>query len=229
MMPNTRCRIAVLTASLLAVSGAGTLPAQVGHDPGTSPYRDIRHSNYLVFSAGRFFGTGGQVGVGPHHGTVVGLRLSFLANKALQLNIGGFYGTLERLVYDPLAPEGSRFSGPEDNTVVWVDGSIHFNLTGGKTWRGLAPYVGAGTGVAFSENLADDPASFRMGSKFTLIPLVGTRFFLADRLALTAEGRFNFWKISYTTPFAGEGVPEEEWVVTPWVNIGLAWAFAWPF
>lgn len=217
--------LALLLASLTATPAR----AQVGHDPAGSPYREIRRSTFLVFSGGEFFGAGGTLGVGPHGGRVFGLRMSFLANRTIQLNGGGFYGLLERNVYDPTDPPGQRITGPVDNNVFWVDGAIHFNLTGGKTWRRLAPYGGAAIGLAFSENLSDDPAGFKMGTKFYLAPVLGVRLFLADRVALQLENRFNFWQIKYSGAFSQELISSSEWSVSPWVNLGLAWAFDWPF
>lgn len=225
-LPARHCFI---LAGLCLTGLASRLPAQVGHDPATSPYRDIRRSAFLVVSGGKFFGSGGAIGVAPHQGNVVGLRFSFLANRTIQLNAGGFYGMLERDVYDPTQPAGSRISGPIDNTVVWVEGGLQFNLTGGKSWNRFAPFAGASAGLAFSESLSDDPAFFKMGTKFVFAPVIGTRFFLSDRLALQLESRFNFWQIKYPGAFAQEGIQSSEWSVSPWVNLGLAWAISWPF
>jgi hypothetical protein len=182
-----------------------------------------------VFSGGQFLGGGGALGVAPHGGSVFGLRMSFLANRTIQLNAGGFYGLLERNVYSPLEPPDERISGPVDNDVLWVDVSLHFNLTGGKTWRRLAPFGGVASGLAFTETLPNDPASFRMGTKFYLAPLVGVRYFFAERAALQLESRFHFWQAKYPGAFAQEGINQAEWLVTPWINLGLAWAFDWPF
>jgi len=222
--PSVRLPAAAATI-LLLFARAGAAAAQVGHDPATSPYSDVRHSVWMVFSGGEFFGGGGDAGVAPHDGPVAGFRMSFLANKTVQLDAGIMYGFLGRLVYDPFQPAGQRFSGPVDNDVLWVDGAIHFNLTGGKAWHRLAPFVGNAIGVAFVEDLRT--TAFNLGTKFYFAPLVGVRYFLSDNLALTAEGRFQFWSIKYTVSFAQEGFSASEWSVTPWVNIGLA--LAWPF
>ncbi len=203
----------------------GVAVAQVGHDPARTPYSDVRHSVFIVFTGGQFFGNGGDAGVAPHDGPVAGLRMSFLANKTVQINGGVMYGFLGRMIYDPSQPSGERFSGPVDNDVLWLDGSIHFNLTGGKTWHRLAPFVGSGIGVAFTEDLPT--TTFNLGTKFYFAPLVGVRWFLSDAVALQLESRFHFWNIKYSVSFAQESISSSEWSVTPWVNLGLAWA--WPF
>jgi hypothetical protein len=163
--------------------------------------------------------------VAPHDGPVFGLRLSFLANKTVQIDGGMFYGMLGRLLYHPGLPAGQRFTGPVDNSVIWLDAAIHFNLMGGKTWHHLAPFVGSGLGIAIAE---DQPgATFNLGTKFTFSPTVGVRYFLSDAVALNLESRFQFWNIKYEASFAQEILSSSEWSVTPWINLGLA--IAWPF
>lgn len=199
--------------------------AQVGHDPSRTPYSDVRHGVWIVPSVGQFFGSGGDVGVAPHDGPVVGLRMAFLANKTVQINGGFFYGMLGRMLYDPTQLPGSRFTGPVDNDVIWLDGAIHFNLTGGKTWHRLAPFVGSGIGMAIVEDVQG--ANFNLGTKFSFSPLIGARFFVTDAVALNFESRFQFWQIKYSVNFAQEGISSAEWSVSPWINLGLA--IAWPF
>jgi len=210
---------------VLCVAAAGTAAAQVGHDPAKTPYSDVRHGVFIVLSGGQFFGNGGDAGVAPHDGPVVGLRMSFLANKTVQIDGGMFYGMLGRLVYDPAQPPGQRFSGPVDNDVIWMDAAIHFNLMGGKTWHRLAPFVGTGFGLAIAEDLQG--TTFNLGTKFTFSPTIGVRYFLSDALALNLESRFQFWNIKYEASFAQELISSSEWSVTPWINLGLA--VAWPF
>jgi hypothetical protein len=213
---------------VLAATLAGTampVSAQVGHDPAKTPYSDVRRGVWIVPSVGQFFGSGGDVGVAPHNGPVVGLRMAFLANRTVQINGGFFYGMLGRMIYDPAQPQGQRFTGPVDNDVIWLDGSIHFNLMGGKTWHRLAPFVGSGIGMAIVEDLPG--ANFNLGTKFSFSPLVGVRYFLTDAVALNFESRFQFWNIKYSASFAQEVFESSEWDVTPWINIGLA--IAWPF
>jgi|SoiMethySBSTD1v2_1073268.scaffolds.fasta_scaffold933511_2 opacity protein-like surface antigen len=199
--------------------------AQVGHDPARTPYSDVRHGVWIVLSGGQFFGNGGDVGVAPHDGPTFGVKMSFMANKTVQLNGGFYYGMLGRMIYDPTQPQGDRFTGPVDNDVIWLDGSINFNLMGGKTWHRLAPYIGSGLGMAIVEDVQG--TNFNLGTKFVFSPLIGVRFFVTDAVALSLENRFNFWNIKYTASFAQESVSSSEWSVTPWVNIGLA--IAWPF
>ena len=199
--------------------------AQVGHAPEKSPYRSIRYGSYALVTGGQLFGDGGRIGVGPHDGTVFGLRFTFLGDRPLQVGLGFFTGQMERLVHDPTQPPETRTSGPVGQRVNWVDGHLQFNLTGGKAWRGVAPFVGTATGFAFGENLSEDSAGFQFGTRFYLAPLVGVRFFLGSRLHLQAESRFLFWQLKYPDKYA---IPNE-WVLSPWLQFGLGYAFPWPF
>src|SRR5687767_14262521 len=61
--------------------------AQVGHQPGKSPYRDIRPGHTLTPLVGLFRGGGGRFGIGPHDGTVFGARYDIRTSSALQLGV----------------------------------------------------------------------------------------------------------------------------------------------
>jgi hypothetical protein len=212
--------------------------AQVGHAPERSPYRDIRHGTFLVALGGQVLGSGGEAGVAPHDGTSVGLRMTFLANRPLQVNLGATYGNLERLIQDPTQPVETRTTGPVSQRVLWVDAGLQFNLTGNKSWRGIAPFTGAAGGLSFIEDTPEDQTGFRMGTRFYFAPLVGTRLFLGERLYLQLEARALFWSVKYPTSFRTPPSPElppvvtgssSEWTLTPWLQAGIGWAFSWPF
>lgn len=246
----TRTRLVVAALALLAALPSQPAQAQVGHDPARSPYRPIAHGTYWVLSGGRFSGGGGRVGAAPHNGETVGLQVNFLSDKTVQVGVGAFYGFLERRIIDHRkAPEEQVVRTAELNT-LWTDATIRFNLTGGKTWRRLAPFVGSAAGLAFSEGIPGDPGGFGHRTKFYLAPLAGTRVFLSDRVILLAEGRIHFWQVKYPGSWASEppeapGTPEapnavipdgrlSEWSATPWLHVGLGYTlrlprFPWPF
>ncbi len=223
----------------LALAGPTTAAAQVGHPPESSPYRDIRYGGYLNVFGGRFGGSGGAIGVAPHDGRTVGLRWNFLGNRPVQIGLGFASGTMSRLIQEPTRSPETRISGPVDQQVIWTDVVLQFNLTGGKRWRGLAPFTGVATGLAFTEKTSEDSTGFRMGNKFYLAPMAGTRLFVSDRLYLQLEGRYVFWQVKYPAGFRNPQDPTgtpllpddalAEWTVSPWVQIGLGWAISLPF
>ncbi|MBS1241383.1 MAG: hypothetical protein H6R40_810 [Gemmatimonadetes bacterium] len=240
------CRAAILLCTLLAVAGRPVpLQAQVGYDPAKSPFRDIRSSTFLTLVGGYFFGDGGRVGVAPHDGPVGGIRLSFLANRSLQVGAGVLYGSQTRNLIDPNKTPAEQVTGTATHGTVWVEGSLQFNFTANKTWNGLAPFVGTGIGVSFTESVPEDPGNYTTGTKFFIAPMIGTRYFLTENLHLQVDARFNFWQLSYPStylqePFEDPGTPNDphavipdgrpkEWSVTPWVNLGLGFPFRLPF
>jgi opacity protein-like surface antigen len=241
-MNPTRLRtltpLVALVATLISASG---LRAQVGHAPEDSPYRDIQRGSFFVATLGTFRGSGGKLGVAPHDGHTYGLRWSILANRPLQIGFGVTYGRLQHLVQNQSLTPDVRTTGPVETEVIWTDVALQINLTGGKTWHGIAPYFGAGLGLALTSEAPDEPTDFRMGNKFYFAPMAGTRIFLASRLHLQVEGRYQFWQITYPEsfripPFGGNGndavLPGgslKEWSVTPWLQVGLGYALSLPF
>lgn len=234
-----------LLATQLGPGGPGRLAAQVGHDPATSPFRDIRSSVFITAVGGYFMGNGGQVGAAPHDGPVGGIRMSFLANRSLQLSAGVLYGSLTRNLIDPNKTPAEQVTGTATHGTWWIEAALQFNFTGNKSWHGLAPFAGAATGVTITETVPEDPGGFRMGTKFVLAPMLGTRYFIAGDVHLQADIRFQFWQISYPStylqePFEDPGTPSnpnaviptgrpKDWSVTPWVNVGLGFPFRLPF
>lgn len=226
-------------AALLAalVASPALLAAQVGYHPTESPYRDINAGVAILLGGGYLFGDGGQVGAAPHDGPTGSLQIAFLANRSLSIVAGFHYGSQERNIINPILPPETRVTGTATHGTIWMDAALHFNVTGGKHWHGLAPYAGAAIGLSFTETVQEDPADFAMGTKFTFTPLVGTRVFLGNSY-LFAEGRFQFWQISYPAsylssvggriPVIPTGVPKE-WSVSPWVRVGLGLPWNWPF
>lgn len=238
--PFASVRLLCLTALLLP----SALHAQVGHDPATSPYRNVLRGTHLVPSVGRFSGSGGQVGVAPHDGLTGGLQVSFLSDRTVSLLLGVQYGRLERNLIEPTAAPDQQLEGRVRHGTVWVDGAIQFNLTGGKHWRGFAPYAGSAVGLSLTESVPADSNRFDMGTKFTFAPLVGTRVFIGSAY-LFGEARFQFWQVKYPPTFGQEpidapGTPEnpnaviptgllKEWSVTPWLRAGLGLPWNFPF
>jgi hypothetical protein len=116
-------------------------------------------------------------------------------------------------------------SGPVDQNVTFIEGVVTFNITGGKTWHGLAPFVSLIGGAAIGSSTPADPSGYNFGNKGFFAPTAGFRFFLGDRLHLRGEVRGNFWKLSYPPSFGIGTVPvtldASEWNLSPWFGFGL--------
>lgn len=238
-MPRRRPGVAVAArwGMLLALLIPTGLSAQVGHPPGRSPYRDIPKGHAVTPYGAIFGGTGGRFGIAPHDGPVYGLRYDIRTSYALQMGLLFGRGELERLIVDPFVPLEQRVSGPVDQGVTFIEADLQLNLTGGKTWNRLAPFVAAGIGLTFPEDTPADTSGFELGRKVYFAPHAGLRFFITRRLHLRADARVLFWKLNYPTSF--ELDPEDpdtppviddgnvsEWTTSSWLQAGLGFSFS---
>ncbi|HEV8197747.1 MAG TPA: hypothetical protein VGP87_13965 [Gemmatimonadales bacterium] len=223
--------------ALLIAPAAG---AQVGHDPAKSPYRTLRYGQFVGINGGYFRGDGGQIGVAPHNGGSVGLRYDFLGAGTISLGLAASYNHLERFIVDKNKGVAAGTTGPFTQNTWMFEGILQFNLTGGKTWHGIAPYVSTGLGVVLSAAMPADTSGFKFRTKGALTPGLGARVFLTPRLFLRLEARSVFWQLSYPTvyrsPPSGDPSqppaitgPGKEWVTSGWYTLGLSYAFHRPF
>lgn len=223
--------------SLLAVP---TAHAQVGHAPSASPFRDIHPGTTWEVYGGSIFGSGGPLRVGPRDGPVAGFRINLRARNTISLGFGLWGALAERTEVDPDARLSERFGASVDQTLYGAEAAIQINVTGGKTWRGLAPFAGVAIGAVKSGEI-DDEFGYEFGTKFYFAPMVGTRLFLDRRLYLRAEARGFAWNLDYPISYSLEpseqpGTPENpnalnptgregQYVFAPTLMIGLGFAF----
>jgi hypothetical protein len=234
--------VRAVVAVLALVIGAAPLGAQVGHAPDKSPYRDIRKGHTFTALYGKFGGSGGEFGIGPHDGPTYGFRYDIRTGSTVQLGLGFAHGSLDRLIVDPFVELANRVSGPVKQSVNFAEVNLQLNLTGGKTWHRLAPFVGSGVGLTFPSSTPQDTSRFSLGHKIYLAPFTGVRIFVTDRLSLRGEARVAFWKLKYPTTFENEpvlepGTPEhsnavitdgnlQEWTTSSWLTVGLGYSFS---
>lgn len=230
-----------LAGALLALL-ALPLHAQVGHRPSDSPYRDIYKGHTVTGLGGYIGGSGGKFKIGPHHGAFFGVRYDIRSASAIQFGLQLGQGSLERLIVDPFVELANRVSGPVDQRVSFVEADLQLNLTGGKTWRGFAPFLGLGAGLALASGTAADTSGYKFGNKIYFVPHAGLRYFVSSRLHLRGEARLAFWKLKYPDSFTREpelepGTDEEpnavipdgrtsEWGTAPWLQVGLGYSFS---
>jgi hypothetical protein len=207
-----------LTVTLaLALLAPGALLAQVGHPPGKSPYRDIRKGHTVTPFAAFFASDGGRFGVAPHDGWVYGFRYDIRTGSTIQMGLLLGHGQMERLILDSLVAEG-LVTGTVDQSTTFVEADLQLNLTGGKTWNRLAPFIGAGIGLAWAEDTPADRGVFELGTKFYFAPHAGLRLFVTDRIHLRGDARLMFWKLNYPN--------SSEWDTSGWYQAGLGFGFS---
>jgi hypothetical protein len=228
-------------AALVLLACPAGVRAQVGHDPARSPYRELRFGQFVGVTGGWFAGDGGSLGLSPHGGRTVGFRYEFLGANTLTLGLGATHFNFERVVIDPDESVATRVSGPVDQTGLLFEGIIQFNVTGGKTWHRLAPFVTGGLGLMLASSVPEDLTGYEFRTRGVITPGIGTRVFLSERLFLRLEARATFWQVTYPLSFLEApanaqadppvlvGRSRKEWVVTPWYSFGLSYAFYRPF
>jgi hypothetical protein len=208
-------RNVTLTVTLaLALLAPGALLAQVGHPPGKSPYRDIRKGHTFTPFAAFFAGDGGRFGVAPHNGWVYGFRYDIRTGSTIQMGLLLGHGQMERRILDSLVA-GGQVTGTVDQSTTFVEADLQLNLTGGKTWNRLAPFIGAGIGLAWAE---EPDRGFELGTRFTFVPHAGLRLFVTDRIHLRGDARLMFWKLNYPN--------SSEWDTSGWYQAGLGFGFS---
>ncbi len=226
---------AAILGWLGCAAAGGALSAQVGYDPAHSPYRDTPGGGVAVVSLGYLGGSRGSVGVGLSNGATGGLRYE-VPFGAVGASLGLAYGLTTRFVVDPTQPAATRKTGPYDNPVVLADAGLQLVLTGRKTWHGFAPFVGAAIGLAASSRSPRDTSGYDFGTKITLAPNVGLRWYPARSISVRSDFRLLLWKLSYPllykvpnqidgTSVLASGASLSEWTAHPWVTIGVGWTF----
>lgn len=229
-MSNWFPRRAAAACLVLAAAGWPALaPAQVGHEPQHSPYRDLRATHQLLFSGGYVGGGGGVAGVGPRQGLVAGGRFAISLSAPLEAWLAVHGAQLTRHLIDPAAPPESRAVGTASQQVTIFDAGFALRITGAKTWHGLMPYVGASLGAA-TGSAVSDASGFSFGTPFQAGPHLGVRFYGRGPLILWLEGWDPIWRLSYPSGWTGGANPVllpsdpiKEWVHNPTVLIGLGY------
>ncbi len=189
--------VGITCFSLLSTPALG----QVGHVAENSPYKDMRIKQALVFYGGYLSGGRGSAGVGPSAGPMGAAQWEVAVGAPSILYLGVAFANLERALVNPNDPPDTRFFGAAHQRIVMLNGGFNIVLTGRKTWRGLAPYVGLGMGMAFGGSVPEDSSGFNFKTKFHIGPSVGVRIHPSARFHFRIEGRGTFWRLTYPTRF----------------------------
>src|SRR3990172_3477562 len=215
--PGTSLR-ATAFGVLVRALAARPAPAQVGHDPAHSPYRDLRASHQITFSGGYLAGGGGEGGAGPQQGPLAGARHSPSLSGSLEMTAGVHGASLDRFLVD---------SGTvARQSVIIADAGFTLRITGPKTWRGWMPYVGASMGLATGSAVVQDSSGFAFGNPFQFGPRLGLRRYTGGSVGLWIEGWDPIWRLRYPANWQSGDPPRvtagREWVHNPTLLVGLS-------
>ena len=239
----------LLAACIGAAAAPAALAAQdVGNPPERSPYRDIIEHQSLTLFGGRFGGNTGAAGVGAMAALAFGGQLAIRLSGPVDLwvTLGEAASRRRSILADTnVTKTDSARPGPDVNLpLILADIGMGLNLTGDKTWHGLAPYVGASIGIVTPTQKVTDPGGFSIGTNFSFVPAVGTRYFLSRSLALRFELRDYLFRYTYplayfdslTLHYTGPpprpavlplGTTDRQWVgnLTLWLGVSYLFTF----
>lgn len=238
---RTAKRMMVVAGISLSVIPSFPLSAQVGHDPGASPFRDVPLRPMPVVFGGYLSGDQGRVGAGMSNALTVGARYEIPAGRSLLFQFTAAYLSGDRFILDPRADSTSpaRRTGPFKSEVALAEIGLQLRLTGAKSWHGWAPYVGTGLGLMFDVNSPGDTtgSGYKFGTKLTIAGATGVRWYPSRRFVIYAEARAHLWRLKHPASFHDDTqasdrstvlpltVPVNDWTLHPWFSLGIGWTF----
>jgi len=199
--PGKLARALALAVPLCLCAAVPAASQQVGNAPEHSPFRDILTAEGLTFFAGRYAGNPTDAGTGVRPGLMLGARLDVRITNGL-----GVYATFAEVRTSRLRIDAggdtAKDLGNVNVRLVAADLGLVLNVTGDKTWRGLAPFVGLAAGVVAPTARVVDPGGYELGTQFSVVPSLGTRFFVSRRLSLRVELRDYYYRYSFPIAYA---------------------------
>ncbi len=202
-----------------------------------SPYRYLENNQEAGIFVGSMDPGTGRFELGPDGGVAFGARYGFNISGPFGLEGVVSYLPTERAMVDPSREEGDLKIGTLDTDMVMLDARIRFTLTGDRSWKGIAPHILAGGGLAF-EVAGDDSDRdallagdrFGFGTSFVGILGGGMRWFPGRRFVVRTDGVLFMWRLKTPSGFTDpdrdfEGVGETEWVSGPSFSISLGYRF----
>ncbi|HEV2129505.1 MAG TPA: hypothetical protein VGR27_00290 [Longimicrobiaceae bacterium] len=217
------------------LSGATALEAQRI----TSPYRYIEETQSLSVFAGYLLTQGLDPDLGPQAAPTVGVRYNLRLGGPIAGEAALRFIPSERTIFaargvDPSDPTRTIpiDVGTASMPLLLAEAGIRLNVTGPRTWNGLAPYALATGGVvanlrgrtAAEEDIPEDE-HFSFGPGFAVGIGGGTDWFLTQRISLRAEVRDQIWRLSIPQGLTEQGARDNRWTNNLGLSLGAAYHF----
>ena len=198
---------------VVALLAALPAAAQVGHDPASSPYRDLEHKQELTWLVGYVRARHDPAGVAPRSALTTGLRyeINLVGPLALSADLTRTFS--ERNVIDPALPRATRNLGTESAPVYAADVALAVDLTGRKSWHHVVPQLRGGLG-AVSSRAKDETSGYSFGTPFAFSFGGGLKFVPGGRLQLRMDVTDRVFKLSYPDPYY-RNAPDNTSVLDP--------------
>ncbi len=236
----------MIKRSLLAAAGLLCVVAPAAGQDIDSPYDFVETSQALRIFAGAVLTDRGVIDTGPASGYAAGIGYNIRISGPFNLDARAAFLPTERRVYDLTAADSADIAenprvgleqlGTADLSLLLVDASIRFDITGPRTWHRIQPYALLGIGGAFTvaeDNAVEEglPTNVDLRVRFrngvTGHVGLGAELYLSDQLTLRADARDLLWKVHTPDGFRvpGRVIDESEWVQTAHLSLGLAYRF----
>lgn len=237
----------ILAAGLLLAPALISPPA-VRAQSINSPFDFVEGSQGLYAFGTAIFTDRGAVDTGPGSGYAAGLGYNLKISGPFNLEARATYFPTDRRVYtdnstladsaalraDPMT--GLEQIGTADLSLLLLDATLRFNVTGPRTWYHMQPYLMLGVGGALatsSDNAAeadlppDLQLQVRFRNGFTGHLGAGVEVHLSDRLTVRADARDLLWKLHLPLDFltTGRVIDDQQWVQTAQLSLGLGFRF----
>lgn len=241
---DPRRRLALALAVPLCVGAlvpSGLWAQQVGTAPERSPFKDILTHEGFTLLAGRFAGNPGAAHTGVRPGFMLAGKLDVRVSGAMAISatFGEVWTSRKQINAGGTVADTAKDVGNLDVRLITADLGLVLSLTGDKSWHGFAPYVALAAGIVTPSANVVDPGGFALGTDFSVVPSIGTRFFISRRLALRFEARDYYYRYTfplsfYDRPYAGhanyspvlsQNVGDREWYQTFALSVGVTYGF----
>lgn len=210
----------------------------------TSPYEFVEGAHAFYAFGSAVFTDRGTLDTGPGSGYAVGLGYNFRLSGPFNLGVRVSYLPTDRRVYtdsatlaDSLALRADPMTklyqvGTADVTLLLLDASLRFDVTGPRTWHRIQPYVVMGGGGALVLSQGNDgedqlPPDIQLQVRFrdgwTGHVGAGFEVHFTDHLSARFDARDVLWKIHIPPGFVSTGrvIDQEQWVQSAHLTLGL--------
>ena len=212
--------VGALGLGVLGFGVARPAGAQVGHDPASSPYEDLRGRQAATIGIGTLAPGRDPAGVAPKSGVMLTGRYELQLTRPLWFFARlGVAPSLERPIKDPLFTDAQRDAGTERHPMLLTEVGLTMNLTGNKSWRRIVPQFHSAIGFVTDGNTKFVLGGYKFGSAFTISYGLGARVTTGRDWELHADLTRVHWKYTYPDAY-GTGsdplVPSGR--LGPWVG-----------
>lgn len=211
-----------------------------------SPYRFVETAQGIRAFPSYIFTDRGVLGIGPGSGPAAGAGYTIRISGPFNFDAQASFFPTSRRVYDIVPTDSATLRenpraglvelGTADLSLMLLDASLRFDITGPRTWYRLQPYALIGAGGVFrvtsddtvEEDLPTDrDLRVRFRNGFTGHLGGGIEWHPAERFTLRLDARDVLWKLHVPQGFfePGRVIDAEEWVQNAHLSLGLVFRF----